>query len=137
VNKETSQAIRELHVVSYNLLIIKEDMVDHIERLKYLLDVRKTLTEAFGDQIEEGVDVSHSLSFLLSETQIRRRWVQSYADRIGIQINLFYNLSAQRDNKTNLRIADFTSKIATETQKDSSSMITYAYYLSISPSQVS
>ncbi|TEB29692.1 hypothetical protein FA13DRAFT_622827 [Coprinellus micaceus] len=30
------------------------------------------------------------------------------------------------DNKTNLKIADFTSKIATETQRDSSSMTTMA-----------
>jgi hypothetical protein len=132
MSKETSQAIRELHVVSYNLLIIKEDMVDHIERLKYLLDVRKTLTETFGDKVDDGVDVSHTLLFLLSETQIRKRWVQNYADRIGIQINLFYNLSAQRDSKTNLRIADFTSKISTETQKDSSSMITYVARFEIS-----
>ena len=100
-------------------------MTDHIERLEYLLDVHKSLERAFGAATNEGVSLEHSLSFLLSGTRARKRWVECYANRTGIQINLWYNLSSQRDNKTNLKIADFTSKIATETQKDSSSMITY------------
>lgn len=144
----TSKSLRELHVGSYNILIIKEDMVDHMERLEYLLDLHKTLNNIFpisspessqpvtpagvDDQVKQHraagttVAVSDSLSFLLAEIKIRKRWVQSYADRIAIQINLYYSLAAQRDNKTNLQIAEFTSRIATETQKDSSSMITYA-----------
>lgn len=117
-----------MHVLSYNLLIIKEDLTDHAERLEYLLDVHKTLERTFeAAQMTEGVSLKHSLSFLLSETRIRKRWVDCYSNRTGIQINLWYNLSSQKDNKTNLKIADFTSKIATETQKDSSSMITFVF----------
>jgi len=103
-------------------------MTDHIERLEYLLDVHKTLECTFGTfQRNKGVSLEHSLSFLLSETRNRKRWVDCYSKRTGIQINLWYNLSSQKDNKTNLKIADFTSKIATETQKDSSSMITFVF----------
>lgn len=125
---DTRESVKELHVLSYNLLIIKEDMTDHIDRLEYLLDVHKTLeSTCIAPPPHYGVKLSHSLSFLLSETRIRQRWAECYAQRTGIQINLWYNLSSQRDNKTNLKIADFTSKIATETQKDSSSMITFVY----------
>lgn len=101
-------------------------MTDNIDRLEYLLDVHKTLENLFTPATpHRGIKVSHSLSFLLSENRIRQRWAECYSNRTGIQINLWYNLSSQRDNQTNLKIADFSSKIATETQKDSSSMITF------------
>ncbi|KAF6754149.1 hypothetical protein DFP72DRAFT_746231, partial [Ephemerocybe angulata] len=149
IEMDPSESIRELHILSYHLLVIKEDMVDHIERLGYLIEVHNTLSTEFETlspkpldatstpdlppttttsptSVATGICVSHVFKFLLSETQIRKRWVQTYADRTGIQMNLFYALSSQRDNWINLKIAGLTSKIATETQKDSSSMITMA-----------
>ncbi|KAF6751412.1 hypothetical protein DFP72DRAFT_907517 [Ephemerocybe angulata] len=167
LSMDTSESVRELHILSYNLLIIKEDMVDHIERLEYLAEVHKKVSATIGvsftdskkdafspspsnassdlsslagtirdtaspspktspSSLATGICLSYVFQFLLSETQIRKRWVQSYADRTGIQINLFYALASQKDNYINLKIAGLTSKIATETQKDSSSMITMA-----------
>ncbi|KAJ3520173.1 hypothetical protein NMY22_g12867 [Coprinellus aureogranulatus] len=38
---DTRESVKELHVLSYNLLIIKEDMTDHIARLEYLIDVQQ------------------------------------------------------------------------------------------------
>ncbi|KAJ2914152.1 hypothetical protein MD484_g6251, partial [Candolleomyces efflorescens] len=120
---DTSESIEILHQLSSDLLIIKEDMTDLVERMEFLLRVHSSLTY-LSNQTYPGIPVSQSLSFLVSQTGTLRRWVQSYADRTAIQINLLYNLSSQRDNRTNLRIADYTSKIAVETQKDSTSMIT-------------
>lgn len=132
--------------------IVKEDLVDHFERLTFLLDLHAAILDTFpllGDSfnlrstqfcddippIDQGQDdldisipVSSALSFLRSETHIRTRWAQNYVDRVGIQINLYYSLAAQKDNRTNVEIAEFTSRIATETQKDSSSMITYVVF---------
>ena len=41
-------------------------------------------------------------------------------------MNLLFSIAAQVDNKTNLDIADLTAKIALDTKRDSSSMITIA-----------
>ena len=41
-------------------------------------------------------------------------------------IHLFFSIASQMDNRNNLNIANLTSKIAIETKRDSSSMITIA-----------
>ncbi|KAL8945717.1 MAG: hypothetical protein Q9222_007782 [Ikaeria aurantiellina] len=41
-------------------------------------------------------------------------------------MNLFFSISSQVDSRTNLEIANLTSTIAIDAQKDSSSMITIA-----------
>lgn len=65
-----------------------------------------------------------SLTFLLSRSDTWRRWVANYNERTKVRINLFFNLAAQSDSRTNLEIANLTSKISIETQRNSSSMIT-------------
>lgn len=41
-------------------------------------------------------------------------------------MNLFFNIASQVDNRTNLEIANLTSKLAADARRDSSSMITIA-----------
>jgi hypothetical protein len=41
-------------------------------------------------------------------------------------MNLFFSIGSQVDNRTNLQIAELTSKISQEAKRDSSSMITIA-----------
>ena len=41
-------------------------------------------------------------------------------------MNLFFSIASQVDNRTNLQIAELTSKISIEAKRDSSSMITIA-----------
>jgi hypothetical protein len=70
--------------------------------------------------------VHDSFAYIVSKTNTLRRWVVSYTERTGIRVNLFFNLATQSDSRTNLEIARLSSKIAVSTQRDSSSMITYA-----------
>ncbi|KAJ2929926.1 hypothetical protein H1R20_g7188, partial [Candolleomyces eurysporus] len=125
ITMDPSASIRELHVLSCEFLTIREDLSDLIERLEYLLEVYDSLAGFIPRDSIRGTSVAGSLLFLRSQTSARRRWIQSYAESTALQITLFHNLSSQIDNRTNLQIADFTSKIATQTQNDSSSMITY------------
>ncbi|KAH9474913.1 Notoamide biosynthesis cluster protein M' [Psilocybe cubensis] len=78
------------------------------------------------EEPEDIESVLDSFDFILSKTDVLKRWVLNYNERTGIRINLFFNISTQTDNKTNLDIARLTSKIAVSTQRDSSSMITMA-----------
>jgi hypothetical protein len=112
--------------------IIYEDFADDEERLEFLLDVRKKYDAACAQSQARGTtgstteesSVIESLTFLVSRNRVWKRWVANYNERTKIRINLFFNLASQSDNRTNLEIADLTSKISIETQRDSSSMIT-------------
>ena len=64
----------------------------------------------------------------MSRNLVWKRWVENYTERTKIRINLFFNLASQSDSRTNLEIAKLTSDIAIDTQKDSSSMITYSSF---------
>ena len=77
---------------------------------------------------EEENPISESIIYLLSRILIWKRWTENYNQRTSIRINLFFNLANQSDSRTNLEIADLTAKIAIDTQKDSSSMITWVVY---------
>lgn len=109
--------------------VIYEDLTDAEETLELLLDIRKRyiLESQEGGSTRpstEECSVDESLAFLLSRNRIWKRWVTNYNERTKIRINLFFNLASQSDSRTNLEIANLTSKISIETQRDSSSMIT-------------
>ena len=70
--------------------------------------------------------ITDSLRFLLSRTQIWRRWVGNYNTRTRDRIDLYFNLATQTDNKTNLEIASMSKSISEENRKDSLSIITLA-----------
>ncbi|KAF8963522.1 hypothetical protein BDZ97DRAFT_1000573 [Flammula alnicola] len=125
----TAQAVENLHTLSKQLHTIREHLIDLLERLEYLKAVHQHLMDLSASIRTDNDDIDSvpdSLNYLLSKTNILKRWAGNYSDRTGIRINLLFNLSTQADNRTNLDIAKLTSKIAVSTQRDSSSMITIA-----------
>jgi hypothetical protein len=123
--------MESLHRMSQHWHRIHGDFIDDEERLEFLLDTRKkyislTQSRASGTTQSPAEDSSvlESLNYMLSRNRIWRRWIENYNERTKIRINLFFNLASQSDNRTNLEIANLTSKISIETQRDSSSMIT-------------
>ncbi|KIJ36198.1 hypothetical protein M422DRAFT_782343 [Sphaerobolus stellatus SS14] len=131
---DTSSGIRALHRLSQTWHVISGDLSNLEERLQYLLKLRseyyaasEVLHENISRKISEsGCGIEDSVEFLLARTRGWKRWAENYNERTKIQINLFFNLSTQADNRTNLEIARLTGDIAVDTQKDSSSMITMA-----------
>ncbi|PPQ93028.1 hypothetical protein CVT25_006210, partial [Psilocybe cyanescens] len=125
---QVAEAVEILHSLSQSLQIIREDLTDIQERLDYFKKVHqrfKDLSGPYGG--DEDLDsVLDSIEYLISKTNNLRRWATNYNERTGIRINLFFNISTQTDSRTNLEIAELTSKIAVSTQRDSSSMITMA-----------
>jgi hypothetical protein len=124
---QTTEAVEKLHSLSQRLHIIREDLTDLQERLQYLVGVHRRLMKLSGDRYDplNAETIGDSFEYIMSKTNILKRWVVNYTERTGIRINLFFNIAAQRDSHTNLEIARLSSKIAVATQLDSSSMITY------------
>lgn len=119
-----NSAVHDLHTLSQHFHIMQQELDGIVEQLDYLVDVHRLIM--FSGTAQPKTTVADSLLFLRSRTRNWHRWVHNCQERTNIRINLFFNLATQRDNRTNLKIADLTTKIATETQKDSSSMITIA-----------
>jgi len=120
--EQTPRAVEELHTLSQNLHIIQGDLNDLQERIQYLSNLHRCLVQLSGNTNHSSV--IDSLEYLSSKTSTLIRWVKNYTERTGIRINLFFNLATQADSRTNLEIAQFSSRIAVSTQQDSSSMIT-------------
>ena len=112
-----------LHDLVQSIHAVQEEMNGIIEQIDYLVRTHKIVMEngQFGHSDCVLVD---SLEYLRSRTMRWHHWLRKYRERTKAQIRLYFNLSTQRDNKTNVKIAELTSKIAKETQRDSSSMIT-------------
>jgi hypothetical protein len=108
--------------------LIRENLTELQERLEYLCNVHQRLLDLRGNCLDPGdaESIADSFDYIKTSTNTLKRWAINYTERTGIRINLFFNISAQTDNRTNLDIAKLTSKIAVTTQQDSSSMITYA-----------
>ncbi|KAG2018202.1 hypothetical protein CC2G_007649 [Coprinopsis cinerea AmutBmut pab1-1] len=128
-----NQAIQDLHTLSQEFHILQVNLDELMERIQYLIGVHKAVSSRSRKSrspnptpSESPTSVADSLSYLKSKVTIWHRWSHNYTNRVSIKINLLFNLASQWDNQTNLRIAGFTSKIATITQRDSSSMIVMA-----------
>ena len=118
--------MEKLHSLSQLLRIIREDLADLQERLQHLVGVHRRLMELSGGRYD-AVDAEalvDSFEYIMSKTNILKRWVVNYSERTEIRINLCFNRAAQSDSRTNLEIARLSSNIAVSTQRDSSSMIT-------------
>ena len=115
---------QKLHDLSQAMHVLQENLMDQYEVIAFVLDFQRR-------NISNALIISHgsaaeSLEFLLNRNQRWRRWVSSYNTRVKIRIDLAFNVASQNDNRTNLKIANASAKIAQETRKDSSSMITLA-----------
>jgi len=126
---QTEKAVEHLHSLSQSLHIIRENLTDLQERLEYLCGVHQRLLELLGNCHDPGDEepLTDSFNYIKTSTNTLKRWAINYTERTGIRINLFFNVSAQSDNRTNLGIAKVTSNISVITQRDSSSMITMAF----------
>lgn len=109
---------------------------------RFVALIQSYQTHKGGWPLHNGWMVDDSIKFLASKCNVFKRWTANYRDRTNIRINLvgrdrspgqqmlidsqIFHLSSQMDNRTNVEIGKLTSKIAKETQRDSSSMITIA-----------
>jgi hypothetical protein len=116
----TVDNLQRLHQLSRTWNMIYEDLGDLGERLDFLIDSSKKLQDA-GFKTMSTIE---SLKFLRDRNQLRRRWVSSFGERTKLIIHFVFSIDAQANNQTNLEIANTSSIIAKETQKDNSSMIT-------------
>ncbi|KAI9853960.1 MAG: hypothetical protein M1813_001604 [Trichoglossum hirsutum] len=138
---DLTDAMSGLHNLSRAWDKLTADLADFEERMEFLLEAHQSYVDTIQTRIEFGGSwtrdglptVCQPLRYLKSGSQISRRRALSFKDRTSIRINLVFNLSAQRGNqintdmsKTNVQIAEFTSRISQEAQRDSSSMITLA-----------
>ncbi|KAF5336094.1 hypothetical protein D9611_006424 [Ephemerocybe angulata] len=111
-------AVHELHTMSQHFYIMEEELNGITEQLDYLVDVHEFLLSSRKSKwvktrySKTTTSTSDSLAYLRSRTKNWHRWVVNLRERTNVRINLFFNLA--------------TTKIATETQKDNSSMITIA-----------
>lgn len=67
-----------------------------------------------------------TLAYFKSRNRICRRWAENYIERTRLIMDLFFSIGSQVDSRTNLEIANLTSTIARDAQRDSSSLITIA-----------
>ena len=124
---QTAETVERLHSLSRLLHIIREELTDLEDRLQYLVGVHQRLADLSNRYDPLEVESVHdSFTYIVSKINILRRWVVNYTERTGIRINLFFNLATQSDSRTNLEIAQLSSKIFVSTQRDSSAMITCA-----------
>ncbi|KAL8666387.1 MAG: hypothetical protein Q9202_001410 [Teloschistes flavicans] len=94
------------------------------ERLTFLIGLGNTCRSISTTQTT--LSAIETLVYFQSRNRIWKRWVEHYNERARLMINLFFNIGTQVDSRTNLEIANLTSKIAVDAHRDSSSMITIA-----------
>ena len=128
----TSHAFDHLHRLAGYCQAVDAFLADVEERLEFILDVHDQCNAACtgftGGMLMRSATFSRSvrdsLVWFLSRSRKARRWSINVNERVKIRINLYFNLASQTDNRTNLKIANLTTKISAETHRDSSSMIT-------------
>ena len=107
--------------------ILYENLIDLEEALAFIMDLYKTqIGQQNKDKTASEIPNYEAMEFLSSRNQYWKRWVGNYVTRTQIRINLFFNLAAQNDNRTNIQIANNSKQIAEATLHDSSSMIVIA-----------
>ena len=102
--------------------MVSDDLLDFEERLDFLIQTTEDYQESSQDQM--GRATVEKLKYLRSRNHIWKRWVDSYRERTNILMSLYFDIATRNDNTTNLKIAYLTGKIAKETRRDSSAMIT-------------
>lgn len=109
------RGLQKLHQLSRTFNMIWEDLGDLQERLDGLLDAAAKL-DAAG--VADAPAAIESFRFLRARNLLRRRWVTSFGERTKLIIGFVFS-------QTNMEIANLTSAISEETQRDNSSMITW------------
>ena len=126
-SESLQNTFQDLHVLSQKWHILHGNVMDLEEDLTFILDVHKNRIGHKHDFNSSFTMPNYeAVEYLLSRTRVWKRWVGNYTTRTQIQINLFFNLANQSDNRINIEIAKTSKQIAEATLKDSSSMITIA-----------
>ncbi|KAL8772446.1 MAG: hypothetical protein Q9209_002397 [Squamulea sp. 1 TL-2023] len=123
---QTPDATEKLYRLSRSFHIMLGDLNDFDERLTFFIELGakcKSLTPPHFNLVDTAME---NMLYTQSRNRICRRWAENYSARTTIMINLRFSIGAQVDSRTNLEIANLTSKIARDAQRDSSSMITIA-----------
>lgn len=130
------QNLQNLHELLRTWNMLYEDLADLEERLDFLIDVAAQLGRTGVQRCSYAVE---AFRFLRARNHVRQRWVTSFGHRTKSISTFVFSLEAQKVNQatldnaeenkkntlTNIKIQDLTAKIAYETAKDNSSMITY------------
>ncbi|KAK3174740.1 hypothetical protein OEA41_001986 [Lepraria neglecta] len=122
----TPHGTQRLHSLSRSLQTIIADLYDLDERLDFLIQTSKTYGSLARSKLTLTDSAAETIIFFKSRNCIWKRWVENYNERTRLMMNLFFSIASQVDNRTNLQIAELTSKISMEAKRDSSSMITIA-----------
>jgi len=132
--------LQSLHDLSRVWSIIHEDLGDLNSRLEFLVSSSQSLASFLPSLKVSTNNAKSAFNFLLARSQLRQRWVSNFSVRTQFVSEFVYNVEAQvvnksalenarenrRNSKINLDIQGLTAKIAEETAKDNSSMITIA-----------
>lgn len=125
-----ARAVADLHNLSQNFNVVVGNLIDYKNRNEFFISARErylALSEPHFQLRERSIgSITDALGLLTSRATMLMTWATNYNERTKIRINMFFNLTTQGDSRTNLDIARLTTKIAVASQKDSSSMITYA-----------
>ncbi|KAL2040003.1 hypothetical protein N7G274_007406 [Stereocaulon virgatum] len=122
----TPNGTQRLHTLSRSFQTIIADLYDLDERLEFLIQTGKTYGLLAKSKLSLTEFAIETIVFFKSRNRIWKRWVENYNERTRLMMNLFFSIASQVDNRTNLQIAELTSKISWEAKRDSSSMITIA-----------
>ena len=117
---------QRLHSLARIFQTVLVDLQDVEERFDFLIDIGQKYVSYTTSQVPTSHSALETLVYYRSRNRMWRRSVEMYNERTRLMMNLLFSISAQVDNKTNLDIADLTAKIALDTKRDSSSMITIA-----------
>ncbi|KAF2469542.1 uncharacterized protein BDR25DRAFT_288446 [Lindgomyces ingoldianus] len=126
-----NKATIALHYLSRDWHTLSQDCLDFHSRLEFLHDSLKKYLKHLLDgrndwAVERFTNTGESFEVLKSQCETFARWTSVYRDRTNIRINLLFHLANQQESRTSLQIAASTAKVAEQTQRDSSSMITIA-----------
>jgi hypothetical protein len=143
-------ATRQLHNLARHWLTLQQDCLDFQTQLDFLRGTYTKYTQILQDdkngwELDRTFSTGESLDVLRAQCENYVRWITVYGERTNIRINLvsitlpllassaytnqipqLFHLANQRESRTNTQIATLTAKVAEQTQRDSSSMITIA-----------
>ncbi|KAL2054975.1 hypothetical protein ABVK25_004797 [Lepraria finkii] len=122
----TPHGTQRLHSLSRSFQTIIADLYDLDERLDFLIQTSKTYGSLAKSKMPLTDSATETIIFFKSRNCIWKRWVENYNERTRLMMNLFFSIASQVDHRTNLQIAELTSKLSMEAKRDSSSMITIA-----------
>ncbi|KAF1968821.1 hypothetical protein BU23DRAFT_601957 [Bimuria novae-zelandiae CBS 107.79] len=122
---------RELHRLSKDWNSLGQDCQDQALQLDFLASTYGKYLETMNEvqcpwEVDKSYDMRESFEVLKSQCNNYYRWTIAHRERTNIRINLLFHLSAQQEARTSKEIAEFSARIAEQTQRDSASMITIA-----------